>query len=94
MDRRLVHRGLAILALTAALAVAGARPAAAQDLGLFARGMRWLAAFWSAPAPAQEDRGGPQSVWSASSSEMDKGLGVDPNGGGRIVVVETPSGGN
>jgi hypothetical protein len=93
MDRRLVHRGLATLALTAALAVAGARPAAAQDLGLFARGMRWLAAFWSAPAPVQEDKGGPQSVWS-TSSDVDKGLGVDPNGGGRIVVVGPPSGGD
>jgi hypothetical protein len=94
MDRRLVHRGLATLALTAALAIAGARPAAAQDLGLFARGMRWLAAFWSAPAPAarEENHGGPQSVWGAS--EVDKGLGVDPNGGGRIVVVEPPLGGN
>jgi hypothetical protein len=87
MNRKNFGPGLAVLTLTAALALAGARPAAAQDLGLFTRGMQWLASLWSAPAqasPAQTRTMAPLT----ENATADKGLGVDPNGGG--IVAEPP----
>ena len=87
MNRKSFGPGLAVLTLTAALALTGARPAAAQDLGLFTRGVQWLAALWSSPAETL-------TLWTSASraetenATIDKGLGVDPNGGG--VIVEPP----
>lgn len=87
MNRKSFGPGLAVLTLTAVLALAGAQPAAAQDLGLFTRGAQWLAALWNSPAGtltllAGAIRQEPENV------TIDKGLGVDPNGGG--VIVEPP----
>jgi hypothetical protein len=87
MNRKSFGPGLAVLTLTTVLALAGARPAAAQDLGLFTRGMQWLASLWSAPAQAHPA----QARTMASQTEnatVDKGLGVDPNGGS--IVAEPP----
>jgi hypothetical protein len=79
MHRRIIHRGLSVLALTAALAFAGARPAAAQETGIFERGLRWLASLWGAPAEVRAEERSLSSLWGMEG--MDKGLGVDPNGG-------------
>ena len=87
MNRKNFGPGLAVLTLTAALALAGARPAAAQDLGLFARGMQWLVSLWSAPAQVH-----PMPIRTMAlqteNATVDKGLGVDPNGGS--IVSEPP----
>jgi hypothetical protein len=89
MHQRTVHRFAAVLALSAALALAGARPAAAQGFEVFERGMRWLAALLDMPPARQapESRAMPSSA--NKSEPLDpgqkvipdgKGLGVDPNG--------------
>lgn len=95
MRRRIVHRGFAVLAVAAALALAGARPAAAapdaEPPGLFARGWHWLAAVWDLPLARQAPEA--QALILAASPNKsqdpspgikvipgDKGLGVDPNG--------------
>jgi hypothetical protein len=75
MRGRLVHRGIAVLVLTAALGLAGAYPASAQDLSLFERGMSWLVGLWSAPDPGSDVL----SVMREAET-TDKGLGCDPNG--------------
>jgi hypothetical protein len=91
MHQRTVHRCAAVLALSAALALAGARPAAAQDFDVFERGMRWLAALLDMDTSLA--RQAPESQTMTSSLNKsgtpgpgttvvpgDKGLGVDPNG--------------
>lgn len=92
MRKRIVHRGLTVLALTATLALAGARAAGAQDLGMFERGLRWLSNLWSLPVAQHQGSGNsaqPQTQQSTSGTSPapgqtivpgDKGLGVDPNG--------------
>ncbi|HEX3529759.1 MAG TPA: hypothetical protein VH988_22090 [Thermoanaerobaculia bacterium] len=92
MRKRIVHRGITVLALTATLALAGAHAAGAQDLGLLERGLRWLSDFWSLPmAPHQGTTAQPQAQQQSTSGSTapapgqtivpgDKGLGVDPNG--------------
>jgi hypothetical protein len=79
MHRRIIHRGLSVLALAAVLAFAGVRPAAAQETGIFERGLRWLASLWGAPTEVRSEDVSLSSLW--STEQMDKGLGVDPNGG-------------
>ena len=86
MNRKNFGPGLAVLTLTAALALAGARPAAAQDLGLFLRGVQWLAALWSSPAKTLTLETG--AGRSTENVTADKGLGVDPNGSG--IAPEPP----
>lgn len=81
MRGRLVHRGIAVLVLTAALALAGAYPASAQDLSLFERGIGWLVGLWSAPAQGAD---APTMMREADTS--DKGLGCDPNGAPTQIV--------
>jgi|GEM_PF-4191678 len=89
MSKRIVRRGITVLALTATLAVAGAHPAAAQDLGLFERGMRWLTSLWEMPVAQQQKPGNSAQAQTAPNGSTDptgkvvpgdKGLGVDPNG--------------
>jgi hypothetical protein len=87
MRHKIVNRVLAASALTAVLALAGARPVAAQELGILERGLRWLTSLWSRPTEfvaiqAQSRTPVPDNA------TIDKGLGVDPNGGG--VVIEPP----
>jgi len=79
MHRRIVHRGLSVLALAAVLAFAGARPAAAQETDVFERGLRWLASLWGAPTEVRSEDRSLSSLW--GTEQADKGLGVDPNGG-------------
>ena len=91
MRKQIVRRGMTVLALTATLALAGAHPAAAQDLGLFERGMRWLTSLWDLPVTQQQRAGdSPRAAVQKTSNPTDpvtgkgvpgdKGLGVDPNG--------------
>jgi len=92
MRKRIVHRGITVLALTATLALAGAHAAGAQDLGLFQRGLNWLSNFWSLPMAQHQGTGSSaqsQAQQSTSGTGQspgqtivpgDKGLGVDPNG--------------
>jgi hypothetical protein len=92
MNRKSFGPGLAVLTLTAVLALAGARPAAAQDPGLFTRGVEWLAALWG--ATVQVDRPEARSMaMRTENATMDKGLGVDPNGGS-ILPEPPPVNGN
>jgi hypothetical protein len=79
MHRRIIRRGLSVLALAAVLAFAGVRPAAAQETGIFERGLRWLASLWGAPTEVRSEDSSLSSFW--STEQVDKGLGVDPNGG-------------
>lgn len=87
MHRRTVHRGIAAMMLAAALALAGATPAAAAELDVFERSLRWLAGLWGT-AQEQESAERPDSGWSLGrlisswlgQVEADKGLGCDPNG--------------
>lgn len=88
MRRRNVHRGMAALAIVTSMALAGARPAAAESLGLLDR----LAGLWSsvtAPAPG---------LWSTvtgwftvdekattTTDTTDRGWGLDPNGNSSIL---------
>lgn len=81
MNRKNFGPGLAVLTLTAVLALAGARPAAAQDLGLFTRGVQWLAALWGSAARTLTLETGALTAGTETVT-TDKGLGVDPNGGG------------
>lgn len=94
MRRRNVNRGMAALAIVTSMALAGARPAAAESLGLLDR----LAGLWTsvtAPAPG---------LWSTvtnwftvdekatttTTQETDRGWGLDPNGNSSVqepVVV-------
>jgi hypothetical protein len=96
MRRRIVHRGLALLAVAAALALAGARPAAAapaaaEPPGLVARGWHWLAALWDLPSATQAPEAQAVTLTASPNKSQDlspgiriipgdKGLGVDPNG--------------
>jgi hypothetical protein len=93
MNRKSLSPGLAVLTLTAVLALAGVRPAAAQDLGLFTRGVQWLAALWSSPAQSCTLETGAMASRPDDNATIDKGLGVDPNGGG-IVPQPPPVNGN
>jgi len=88
MRRTTVHRGIIALAIVTSLAFAGARPAAARELGALDRFHQVWSAF--AGAPGLWDRMGdklagwfggglPTKVVSAPTS-TDKGWGMDPNG--------------
>ena len=79
MELRTVRRGLAALAIASTLGIAGAYPAAAaEEPGWFAQGLHWLADLWSTDN-AQPGGGEPSAIWALDS--IDKGYGMDPNGG-------------
>lgn len=82
MEIRTVRRGLAALAIAVALGLAGAYPAAAAEPGWFERSLSWLSGLWSAEdgaAKAAQPRGeGLLSIW--ASDEMNRAIGMDPNG--------------
>jgi hypothetical protein len=91
MRKRIVHRGITVLAFTATLALAGAHTAGAQDLGIFERGLRWLTTLWSLPVAQHQGAGNTAQPRTQSTSGTgqapgqtivpgEKGLGVDPNG--------------
>jgi hypothetical protein len=91
MYHRNVHRGFAVLTVAAALALSGARPAAAQGLGVFEQGASWLASLLQAPSTRTAAQSG-ASAWDRVLAQIDKGLGVDPNGGNGIAPPAPPSG--
>jgi len=88
--RRTVHRGVVALAIVTSLSVAGARPAAAMDLGLRHQISNLWSFFFGAPSPAphRTTTGKPDTRKTDSSSPSpDRGWGIDPNG---INVVTGP----
>ena len=87
MDCRTVRRGFAVLAFATILGVAGAYPAAAEEIGFFERSLRWMWELWGGQETGDED--GLFSIWAADQQkDSDKGAGLDPNGG--TVQGETP----
>lgn len=93
--RRTVQRGIVALAIVASLSVAGARPAAAMDLGLMHQISKLWSFFVGAPstAPHRTTAGKPDTrkmvtgattdsstTTSSSDPSSDKGWGIDPNG--------------
>lgn len=88
MRCRALQRGIVALAIVTTLSVAGARPAAAMDLGL----MRQISNLWSfflggpspAPAPHRSTAGKPvpgkATVCTPGSDPCEGGWGIDPNG--------------
>lgn len=82
MFRNLYRRGIPVLALTFALALLGAVPAAAAEPSFLNRweGMwRWVVSVWSTDETGDGDRGAgldPDGVTAGG----DRGLELDPNG--------------
>lgn len=97
MHRRTVHRRIAALALVTALALMGARPAAALESGFLGR----LGSLWSAVTGGASDGlwealagwwGGESRPASPSGTMKEEtSPGFDPNGN-PIVAVTTPPG--
>ncbi len=96
MDRHIIRRGIAVLLLAAGIGLAGAWPAAAEETARTSRSQGWLV-FWAAVVEQSglgERMSGIFSFWQAATqSEVDKGFGVDPNGGS-LTGVPTPPAGN
>ena len=99
MHRKNVHRGIAALALMSVLALAGAQPAAAANLGFLDR----LASLWTAvterePAVGLWDTlvgwfdGNEKSAPSTDPSVTDCGAGIDPLGASLNSTPTTPLG--
>lgn len=82
MGLRTVRRGCAALAFAALLGLAGAHPAAAEDLGWLERGLLWFSGLWAAEDAGAKAQAGdePRTIWAASDMDADKGAGLDPNG--------------
>jgi hypothetical protein len=89
MRRTTVHRGIVALAIVTSLAFAGARPAAARELGALDRFHQVWSAFVG--APGLWDRMGDKlagwfggvpakAVSTPPPASTDKGWGMDPNG--------------
>jgi hypothetical protein len=85
MKRRIVHRGVIALAIVTSLSFAGARPAAAANLGLLDR----ISHLWSfvtgLSAPASHTVSSrtskiPQKSTTTQPAPGDRGWGIDPNG--------------
>lgn len=96
MHRKNVHRGIAALALTSVLLLAGAQPAAAANLGFLDR----LASLWTAVTEREPAVGLWDTLvgWFGSSVKKesdyptitDRGSGIDPNG---TWITSTPTDG-
>jgi hypothetical protein len=86
MRGRTLQRGIVALAIVTTLSAAGARPAAAMDLGL----VRQISNLWSfflggpSPAPHRSTAGKPVTGKASSctpgSAGCEGGWGIDPNG--------------
>ena len=87
--RRSVQRGIVALAIVTSLSVAGARPAAAMDLGLMHQISNLWSFFTGAPSSAahQTTTSGKPAHRKADPTSPDRGWGIDPNG---INVVVDP----
>ena len=94
MSRTTASRGISALILVLLLTLAGARPAAAADLGSWGFSFdRLVSGFWAEVTgwlSGQADK--------ASESEpadtMDRGFGLDPNGNTIYVVPDHPEPGS
>jgi mannitol-1-phosphate/altronate dehydrogenase len=91
--RRTIHRGVVALAIVTSLSVAGARPAAAMDLGL----VHQISHLWSfltgVPSPAAHRTTGKPATRKATSTTTDRGWGIDPNGNSVTIDPSTVTGG-
>jgi len=79
MEIRTVRHGLAALAIAIILGLAGAGPASAAGPGWLEQSLRWLADLWSADEAQAGGGGEPLSIWELEI--VDRGYGMDPNGG-------------
>ena len=93
MEIRTVRRGLVALAIASTLGLAGAGPAAAEERGWLEQGLRWLAGFWSVEEAGQPGGSGGEltTIWMMDS--VDRGYGLDPNGGVAEEVLPPADGG-
>lgn len=97
MHRRTVHRRIAALALVTALALVGARPAAAMELGFLDRlGSLWSAVTGGAPEGLWETLtgwwgGGEKPASPDGVMKADASWGTDPNGNPLTATTSGPS---
>jgi len=83
MFHRFARRGTAVLMLALVLALAGARPAAAQPDPLHAA-LEWLTGLWQAATGStgtQATPAGDRGAGLDPNGFADRGAGLDPNGG-------------
>jgi hypothetical protein len=83
MHRRAIRRGIFALAVVTSVPFAGARPAAARDLGVVAQ----LNHLWSTLEPGAWMK---LAGWLNGDKPTKKGWGMDPNG----TEPPPPTGGN
>ncbi len=97
--RRTIQRGIVALAIVTTLSVAGARPAAAMDLGL----MHQISNLWSfltgaspvahrSTAPGKPVHRKGSSSTCPSGTTCEGGWGIDPNGNTVNALPTTDSG--
>jgi hypothetical protein len=82
MDRTLVRRGLAALALALVLTLAGAQPVAAEEPGFWGTLDRLLG-LWEAEGNGSESLWDIVGGWFEKTSfvpDEERGAGLDPNG--------------
>ena len=93
MQIRTVRRGLVALAIASTLGLAGAYPAAAEERGWLEQGLHWLAGLWSPEETTGQPggSGGGLAIWTLDS--VDKGYGMDPNGGTAQQIIPPAGGG-
>ena len=97
--RRSIQRGIVALAIVTSLSAAGARPAAAMDLGLMHQISNLWSFFLGAPSPAAHQTAAPsgkpvhRKTTDSSTPTPDRGWGIDPNGV-NVVVPGTASSGS
>jgi hypothetical protein len=78
--RRTLQRGIVALAIVTTLSAAGARPAAAMDLGLVRQISHLWSFFLGGPSPAPRQTTGKKPVTRKTSDTSEGGWGIDPNG--------------
>jgi hypothetical protein len=98
MKRRIVQRGMVALAIVTSLSFAGARPAAAANLGFLDQ----LSHLWSAvtglSTPVAHQASSRATKLPGKSTPQpspgDRGWGIDPNGNTISSTPGNPLGGN
>lgn len=81
--RRNVHRGIVALAIVTSLSFAGARPAAAANLGFLDQLSHLWMVLTGSPGPAPHRPAGRSHgipAKATSTPTSDRGWGIDPNG--------------
>lgn len=100
MNHKTMHRGLAVLALSLSLALAGAQPAAAAGPGFWQQALTRITGFWAGnptsglwetlgawlSGPAQQKN---QDL-PPSDDLNEQGFGADPNGNSLTIAGSTP----